>query len=77
MTDTKEQTITFDDKEYKVSDLTQEQMLLVNHCVDVERKVAAAQFQLQQLQVTHETFTRLLRDALTKEPEVVPDTPTE
>lgn len=58
------QTIVFEDKEYKLADLTQDQLLLVNHCFDIENKVAAAKFQLQQLQVTQNTFTQMLRDAL-------------
>jgi len=31
----KEQTITIDEKEYKVSDLSQEQIMNVNHCQDL------------------------------------------
>ena len=36
----KEQTITIDDKEYKVDDLTQEQVALVNHVADLDRKIS-------------------------------------
>ncbi len=41
--------ITINDKEYIVEDFTDEQRTLLNHIQDLERKVAGAQFNLDQL----------------------------
>ena len=60
--------ITIDDKEYKYEDLTQEQQLLFNHCVDLDRKIASAQFNLDQLVVGKEAFIGRLKQSLETEP---------
>lgn len=75
MTETTNQTITFEGQEYNVADLSPEQVTLANHCIDVERKIAAAQFQLQQLQVTNDVFVKMLREALAKKASDEPQTP--
>ena len=38
--------ITINDKEYQFEDLTQEQQVLFNHCIDLDRKIGSAQFNL-------------------------------
>ena len=35
----KEQTVVINDKEYKPSDLNEEQIMLVNHVADLDRKI--------------------------------------
>ena len=60
--------ITINDKEYKYEDLTQEQQVLFNHCIDLDRKIASSQFNLDQLMVGKQAFIARLEEAL-KEPE--------
>ena len=59
-----EQIITIDDKEYKVSDLTEEQVALVNHVADLDRKIGSSQFNLDQLNVGRKAFMNLLTQSL-------------
>ena len=59
-----EQTVTIDDKEYKVSDLTEEQVALVNHVADLDRKIGSSQFNLDQLNVGRKAFMNLLTQSL-------------
>lgn len=58
------QTVTIDDKEYVIEDMTQEQRMLLEHCVDLERKLASCQFQFDQLRVGKESFIGLLKKSL-------------
>ena len=62
-----EQTITIEDKEYKVSDLTVEQVALVNHVQDLDRKIGSSQFNLDQLNVGRNAFMNLLTENLAEE----------
>jgi hypothetical protein len=59
--------ITIDNKEYTLEDMTQEQRLLVDHCLDLDRKIASTQFNLDQLRVGKEAFLKMLKEALDKE----------
>jgi hypothetical protein len=63
--------VTINDKEYEYSDLTPEQQALFSHCVDLDRKIASAQFSLDQLLVGKQSFIKLLEEALAKEPETI------
>lgn len=65
----KDQTITIDDKEHKVDDLTQEQIAMVNHVNDLDRKLSSAQFNLDQLNVGRNAFMNMLTDSLKEEEE--------
>ena len=60
----KEQTVTINDKEYNVDDLTQEQVGLVNHVADLDRKLSSAQFNLDQLNVGRGAFMNMLTESL-------------
>ena len=66
-TEKPEQTITIDDKEYKVSDLTEEQVTLVNHVADLDKKLNSARFNVDQLTVGRSAFMNLLTESLNKE----------
>ena len=66
-TEKPEQTITIDDKEYKVSDLTEEQISLVNHVADLDKKLNSARFNVDQLNVGRGAFMNLLTESLNKE----------
>lgn len=65
------QTVTIDDKEYNVDDLTQDQIAFLNHITDLDRKMAQMRFNLDQLQAGRDTFARLLNESLNAEPELV------
>jgi hypothetical protein len=59
--------ITIDGKEYDTSTFTEEQIILTNHCLDLDRKLASTQFQAQQLQVGKDAFLKMLKESLEKE----------
>ena len=63
---TKKTQITIDDVEYFLEDLTEEQQKLFSHCVDLDRKIGSAQFQLDQLTVGKQAFVKMLKDSLEK-----------
>ena len=60
----KEQVITINDTEYKVSDLTNEQLTMVNHINDLDRKLDSAKFNLDQLQIGRNAFMNMLTNSL-------------
>lgn len=62
--DNKAQMITIDDKEYDTADFTEEQVVLTNHCLDLDRKISNMNFQLQQLQVGKDSFLKMLKESL-------------
>ncbi len=64
MENKKPQIVTIDTIEYDISTFTEEQVLLLNHCVDLDRKIGSTQFQLQQLQVGKDAFLKMLKDKL-------------
>lgn len=66
MSEKKTQTIVIDDVEHELDSMTDEQKLLVNHCVDLDRKINSSQFAIQQLQVGKEAFIKMLKDSLEK-----------
>ena len=63
-------TITVNDIEYNLEDFTSEQVSLLNHVQDLDRKLGNAQFNLDQLMVGREAFVKMLADSLEAEPEV-------
>lgn len=67
MTNKKTTPITIDNKEYILEQMTQEQRLLVDHCLDLDRKIASTQFNLDQLRVGKDAFLKMLKEALDKE----------
>ena len=64
--DNKSQMITVDSVEHNLDEMTDEQRLLVNHCLDLDRKIGSTQFQLQQLQVGKDAFVKMLKESLEK-----------
>ena len=61
------QTVTIDDTEYKVDDLSQEQIAMVNHVADLDRKISSSKFNLDQLNVGRSAFMNLLTKSLAEE----------
>ena len=66
MSEKKTQTIVIDDVEHNLDDMTDEQKMLVNHCLDLDRKISSASFALDQLRVGKDAFVKMLKDALEK-----------
>jgi len=58
--------ITIDNVDYNLEDLTQEQQVLFNHCLDLDRKISSAQFNLDQLSVGKQAFFKMLKESLEK-----------
>jgi hypothetical protein len=61
---TKKTQISIDGKDFFIEDMTEEQRGLVQHCLDLDRKLASTQFQAQQLQVGKDAFVNMLKNAL-------------
>jgi hypothetical protein len=64
MAEKKTTPITIDGVDHDFESMTEEQKLLVNHCLDLDRKIASAQFNIQQLQVGKDAFVQMLKNAL-------------
>jgi hypothetical protein len=58
--------ITINEVEYTYEDLTPEQQVMFNHCVDLDRKIDSARFNLDQLNVGKNAFIKMLEEALAK-----------
>ena len=61
--------ITIDGVEYQFEDMTQEQQAIVNHVADLDRKLASARFNVDQLQVGRNAFFGMLKESLDKKEE--------
>jgi hypothetical protein len=59
--------ITINNVEYQFEDLTPEQQGLFQHCVDLDRKIASAAFNLDQLKVGKDAFIKMLEQSLATE----------
>jgi hypothetical protein len=70
MENKKPQLVTIDGVEHDANTFTEQQVLLLNHCVDLDRKIASTNFQIQQLQVGKDAFLKLLKDDLAKPQDV-------
>ena len=60
----KEQTVTINDTKYKESDFNKEQVAMINHVSDLDRKIINSQFNLEQLQFGREAFMGALTKSL-------------
>ena len=69
MTEKKTQVITIDEVEYNVEDFTDEQKVLINHVMDLDRKIGSTKFNLHQLNVGRGAFMNALKETLTPDPE--------
>jgi hypothetical protein len=63
------QTVSIDGKEYNLDDFTQEQKMMLDHCMDLDRKIASCQFQFDQLRVGKDAFLAMLKKSLEVEPQ--------
>lgn len=58
------QKVTINDTKYSVDDLTQEQVAMVNHVADLDRKISSSQFNIDQLNVGRNAFMTMLTNSL-------------
>lgn len=59
--------VTIDGVEYQFEDMTPEQQTLLNHVMDLERKLNSAKFSVDQMQVGREAFFKMLKESLESE----------
>ena len=56
--------ITVDDKEFFIEDMTGEQQAMINHINDLDRKIGQSQFNLEQLSFGKNAFVNSLSQSL-------------
>ena len=66
MENIKKNQVTIDDVEYAFEDMKPEQQTMVNHLIDLDRKIGSSQFNLDQLSVGKQAFLTMLRESLAK-----------
>jgi hypothetical protein len=62
----KKNPVIIDDVEYMFEDMTDEQKQMVNHVIDLDRKIGSAKFNLDQLNVGKSAFLSMLKESLAK-----------
>ena len=60
------QTVSIDNVEYKVEDLSDKAKALIDHVADLDRKMASMRFQMDQIQVGRDAFFGMLKNSLVK-----------
>ena len=63
-------TITVNDVEHNIEDLTEQQIAMVNHIADLDKKLGNLAFNIDQLKVGREAFVNMLSGSLDKLNEV-------
>ena len=66
MENIKKNQVTIDDVEYAFEDMKPEQQQMVNHLIDLDRKIGSTQFNLDQLNVGKQAFLTMLKESLAK-----------
>lgn len=66
MAEKKTQPISIDGVEYDFNEMTEQQQALVNHVADLDRKLASARFNIDQLQVGRNAFFQMLKESIDK-----------
>jgi cell division protein ZapA (FtsZ GTPase activity inhibitor) len=62
-------TIFINDKEYNLADFNEQEIAIINHIQDLDRKLANAKFNVDQLAVGREAFVAMLNKALEEKDE--------
>lgn len=65
--------ITIDGKEYDYEELEDNQKSMVNQVINLNNKVAQARFDLDQLLVAQDAFTKMLVASVNETPEAQPE----
>ena len=63
-------TITVNDVEHNVEDLTEQQIAMVSHIADLDKKLGNLRFNMDQLNVGREAFVNMLSQSLDEPKEV-------
>ena len=63
-------TITVNDVEHNIDDLTEQQIAMVNHIADLDKKLGSLRFNMDQLNVGREAFVNMLSQSLDEPKEV-------
>ena len=58
--------VIIDNVEYEFDDMVDDQKQMVNHLIDLDRKIGSAQFNIDQLNVGKQAFLTMLLESLTK-----------
>ena len=61
--------VTIEGTNYFFEDLTENQKILFNHVIDLNRKIDASKFNLDQLEVGRDSFLNLLKAEMEIKPE--------
>jgi hypothetical protein len=69
MAKNEKKTITVNDVEHNIEDLTEQQIAMVNHVADLDKKLGSLRFNMDQLAVGREAFVNMLAKSLEEPPE--------
>jgi hypothetical protein len=58
--------VIIDDVTYEFDSMADDQKAMVNHLIDLDRKIGSSQFNLDQLNVGKQAFLTMLRESLAK-----------
>ena len=71
MAKNEKKTITVNDVEHNIEDLTEQQIAMVNHVADLDKKLGNLLFNMDQLKVGREAFVNMLAKSLEEPTEEV------
>ena len=60
-------TITVNEVEHNIEDLTEQQLAMVNHIADLDKKLGSLVFNMDQLKVGREAFVNMLTSSFDEE----------
>jgi hypothetical protein len=69
MAKTENKTITVNDVEHNIEDLDEQQIAMINHINDLDKKLGNLRFNVDQLNVGREAFVNMLSKSLEEPPE--------
>ena len=64
MAKNEKKTITVNDVKHNIEDLTEQQIAMVNHIADLDKKLGSLRFNMDQLNVGREAFVNMLTASL-------------
>ena len=67
MAKNEKKTITVNDVEHNIEDLTEQQVAMVNHITDLDKKLGSLRFNVDQLNVGREAFVNMLTSSFDDE----------
>ena len=67
MAKNEKKTITVNDVEHNIEDLNEQQIAMVNHIADLDKKLGSLRFNMDQLQVGREAFVNMLTSSFDDE----------